>query len=422
MARGEFFDDKDTLSSREREEYHQERLRGIIHHAYDNAPAVKAKMDQAGVRPEHVRTVRDLEKIPVTKKDNLAQLQKESPFFGGFLAIPPETLDKIFLSPGPMYVPFKDSPFYRGQAPRGLHSIGFREGQRVITSFSYTFIAGHYVDFSLRCLGATVIPTGVGNTELQVQVMHTLQVAGFMGTPSFLMNIIKKAEEMGYDFRHDFNLQAVMLGAERYPPELRRVFEEDYGLATGESYGISEFGMPACQCRLGTGLHISPELLVEIVDPATGKQLGPWEVGEVVITPFNEVYPLIRYATGDLSVYTDEACPCGRTTPRLMGILGRVGDAVKVRAVFVHPRQLEDILSRFPEVARFQARVSREKARDMLTFVLETDPGTDRGKLSQSLQDAIKGMCSVTVDRIEFAAPGAIPEDRKTLVDERPWD
>jgi phenylacetate-CoA ligase len=407
MPPGEFFDEKDTLASGERAEYHRDRMCAIVHHAYDNAPAVKAKMDGAGVRPEHIRTVEDLEKIPVTKKDNLAQLQKESPFFGGFLAIPSEQLDKIFLSPGPMYVPFKDSPFYRGQAPRGLH---------------YSFIAGHYVDFSLRCLGATVVPTGVGNTELQVEVMHTLQVAGFMGTPSFLMNVIRKAEEMGYDFRRDFSLRAALVGAERYPPELRRVFEEDYGLATGESYGISEFGMPASQCPQNTGLHISPELLVEIVDPSTGKQLGPGEEGEVVVTPFNDIYPLIRYATGDLSVYTDEPCACGRTTPRLTGILGRVGDAVKVRAVFVHPSQLEGILSRFPEVACFQARVGRDKERDVLTFVLETTQGADREKLSQSLRDTIKGVCSVAVDRVEFADPGTIPEDRKTLVDERPWD
>ncbi len=413
----------ETMSRDKRQNYVNERIKWVVQYAYRNAPVVKAKLDEAGVTPEEIRTLSDLEKIPVTRKHELVELQKADPPLGGFLAVPIESLRRIYMSPGPIYEPQGFVPDAHHVA-KALYTAGFRKGDRVINTFTYHLVpAGHGIDGAIEVIGATVIPTGVGNTELQVQIMHDLKVNGICTTPSFLMTIINKAEEMGYDVRHDLSLKRAFFTAEMLPPSLRQVFEQDYGISTWQSYAISDVGFVAYECSQKLGMHVVDEVAVEITDPATGKQLGAGEVGEVVVTHFSEIYPLIRFGTGDLSSYSDEPCPCGRTSRQLAGVLGRVGDAVKVRGMFIYPQQIKEVVAKSLEISEYQAIVTRRGVRDEITFKIElADETIDRERISKQLQAGIRDICRLKADHIEFVAKGTIPKEHKAIVDERTWE
>lgn len=401
-----------------------ERLQSIIRHAYENAPGFRRIMEGAGLTPDDVQTVADLERVPVTSKDRLVELQQEDPPFGGFLAVPLSELTHIFMSPGPLYDPHAGEKTWIEGSAEAFRAAGFGPEDIVINTFSYHLVpAGLLLDEALRALGCTVVPTGVGNTDLQVKIMRDLGVTGYVGTPSFLMTLIQKAEEAGMDFKEEFTLQRALFTAEPYPPSLRQTFEGTYGLTTTQAYGTADVGLVAYECREASGLHFSDAVIIEIVDSATGRRLGPGEAGEVVVTTFNRTYPLIRFGTGDLSAYTDEPCACGRTSPRLVAIMGRVGDAVKVRGMFVHPNQLRAVAARFPAIAQIQGVVTRPEHRDEFTLRVElSDPSTNRDALVKELSAAVREICRVRADHIVFVEPGTISAEERLMVDERRWE
>jgi len=410
------------MPAKERKKYTDGRLREIVRYAYQNAPAIKEKMDEAGVKPVQIRTVKDLEKIPITRKDNFTALQKQNPPFGGFLGIPNGKLEKIFISPGPIYEP-QDAEEVIESGAEALYAAGFKKGDRVMVTLNYNMSpAGQRTDQILVKIGATAIPTGVGNTELQIQIMKDLKVTGYVGTPSFLMTLVKRAEELGYHFRNDFVLQHAWTMGEMLSSALRKSLEKDYGISVLQGYGTAELGLLGYECQECSGMHIPEEMIIEIVDPQTGREVEAGEIGEVVATPFNKIYPLIRFGTGDLSSITDEPCSCGRTSSRLTGILGRVGEEVKVRGMFIHPRQVGEAMAKFAQISNFQALVSRIGERDELTLNLELEDETvDRSKLSNDLAKIFQGICRVRADHIQFAIKGTIPKERKIILDERRW-
>jgi phenylacetate-CoA ligase len=427
----------ERMPSKERQKHLEERMREMISYAYNKAPAVKERFRKAGVKPEDIRTVKDLEKIPVLRKDDLIALQKADPPFGGYLAVPMDSLERIYQSPGPIYDPQRKRGFGAG----GGMGPDFGKGQIVVNTWSYHITpAGLGVDQLLRNMGFTVVPMGTGNTELQVQVMRDLKVNGFVGTPSFLKIIIDKAEEMGYNMKKDFNLKWAMVSGEMGGEPLRKLFQDKYGIFCmgGDAYATADVGTVATGCDKQSGMHITADAIVEIVDPITGKQLGAGEEGEVVVTPFDEVYPLIRFDTGDLSMMVDEPCGCGRTTPRLTKILGRSGEAVRVRGMFVHPKQSDEVIARFPDIRRYQLVVTRPEDRDEMVLRIELGVkhkeafklGTERAeihmpvereKLKNDLDKAFKDVCKVRFDRLEVVDSGVIPEDAKHIIDKRKY-
>jgi phenylacetate-CoA ligase len=257
--------------------------------------------------------------------------------------------------------------------------------------------------------------------------MYDLKVTGFVGTPTFLMNVIKRAEELGYKLARDFALRRSWFTGEMLPPSMRNTFEEEYGINTAQAYAVTEpGGAIAYECHQKSGMHIMDEYIVEIVDPETGKQLGPGEIGEIVVTPVhNKTWGLIRFGTGDMSSFTTESCSCGRTANRLTGVVGRTGDAIKVRGMFVVARQAEQAVMSFGQVARFQIVVSRSKHRDEMTLSVELaaeSQGEDKEKLGDALSRKVQDICRIKADRIEFVATGTIPEEHQTIVDERTWE
>jgi len=420
----EFFDELEAMPAEARREYQNERLSQTVDYAYHNAPAAKELFDKAGVSPAQIRTVKDLERLPITRKTDLIELQKAKPPYGGFLTISPENVDRVFISPGPIYEPIQHAGIK--WFAKSFWAAGFRKGDVVINTFTYHMSpAGILFHEAIRDCGATAIPMGTGNTETQIQTMYDLKVTGFVGTPTFLMTIIKQAEEMGYNFRRDFALQRAWFTGEMLPALLRKTLEEDYQIATAQAYAVTEpGGAIAYECRQKSGMHLMDEYIVEIADPETGKQLGPGAIGEIVVTPIhNKAWGLIRFGTGDMSSYITEACPCGRTSNRLVAIVGRTGDAIKVRGMFIVTKQAEQVVLGFEPISRFKIVVRRSDQRDEMTLKIELkDEAIDRKKLADDVNKKFQNQCRVKIDRIEFVEKGTIPEEHQKIVDERTWE
>lgn len=292
----------------------------------------------------------------------------------------------------------------------------------VLNAFSYHMVAaGLTFHGGLRNVGATVIPSGTSSSQLQVQLIRDLAITTYTGTPSFLMNIINRAEEMGYDFKRDFKVRRACFAAEPLAPSLREKLEREYAIDTYQMYGAIEVGDVSFECREKKGWHICEEVLVEIVDPTTGKNVPPGTLGEVVVTRFNNIFFLFRFGTGDLSRLIASPCPCGRTSFRLDGIAGRVGDAVKVRGLFITPSQLNKIKEKFDSI-KFQLLVSRTIHEDILTVKLEPkDTAIDTVSLEEKFRKYFKDACSVRIDRLEFLNPGALRDDDRIIVEQREW-
>ncbi|MFQ5997437.1 MAG: phenylacetate--CoA ligase family protein [Dehalococcoidales bacterium] len=422
----EYFDELETMSVEVRAKYLNQRLSQTVAHAYRHAPAVKNMLDKTRVSPDQIVTVKDLEKLPIIRKTDLIELQKKNPPYGGFLTISSEDVERIFLSPGPVYEPIQHAGIK--WFAKAFWAAGFRKGDVVINTFTYHLSpAGILFHEALRDCEATAIPMGTGNTEIQIQTMLDLKVTGFVGTPSFLMTLIKRSEEMGYNFQQDFFLQRAWFTGEPLAPSVRKTLEEDYKIDTYQAYAVTETGGAlAYECREKSGMHLMDEYVIEIVDPETGKQLGPGETGEVVVTPVhNKVWGLIRFGTGDLSSYTTEPCPCGRTANKLTGIAGRTSDAVKVRGMFVVARQAEQVCLSFEPVSRFQILVTRRQQRDEITLKVELKQEAsqeNKPKLASELNQKFQDSCRIKLDRIDFVKKGAISEEQPKIVDERTWE
>jgi phenylacetate-CoA ligase len=422
--KGDFFDDLEGMSASERERYQAKMLPKVLEHVYRNAPSAKEIFDRAGIKPSEIRTVKDLEKLPITRKGDLIELQRTTPPYGGFLAVAPEEVDRIFITPGPIYGPHQTEVI--SWFGKTIYAAGFRKGDIVINTPTYHMSpAGILFHEGARACGATVIPAGVGNTDAQIKTMLDLKVTGYTGMPSFLMTIIKRAEEMGHDFRRDFSLTRAWFTGEMLAPSMRKELEEQYGIDTYQCYAVTDLGgCIAYECSEKSGMHFMDEYCIEIVDPDSGTQLPPGEVGEIVATPItNPIWGLVRYGTGDLSAYVTEPCPCGRTAYRISGIVGRTADAVKIRGMFVIAKQAEQVLGEFEHIAQFQLIVGRSGERDELVLKVElADESVDEAQLSDLLIERFPQVCRVRPDRIECVTRGTIPQDRQTIVDERKWD
>ncbi|MCK5540408.1 MAG: AMP-binding protein, partial [Deltaproteobacteria bacterium] len=336
---GYYHEERETASAEAWQAYHDRRLRGLAKHAYQFAPAVTNLFDKAGVKPADISSVKDLERLPVTTKTQLAQLQAENPPFGGFLTVPINQLKRVFMSPGPIFDPQGKATEFWGWS-EGFYAAGFRPQDVVINTFGYQMTpAGLMFEESLLDVGCCVIPTGVGNTETQVKIMKELGVTGFVGMASYLRKIGEHAIVEGLDPKKDLSLEIGYVAAEILTDTLRSEVEEMFGMRLRQGYGTADCGCLAYECGERNGMHFTSNAYIEILDPRTREVMGPGEPGEVVVTLFNSIYPLIRFATGDLSAFTVEPCACGRTAPRLTKIMGRVDQVTKVKGMFVHPQQ-----------------------------------------------------------------------------------
>jgi phenylacetate-CoA ligase len=413
----------ETIPHKKRIEYLNRKLRGIVQYAYKNSQAFKNKMDSVGLKPRDIQTIKDLEKIPITKKTELMELQHKNPPFGGFEGVPITEMRRIFISPGPIYEPGEIEFDELGWA-QGMYAGGFRPGDIAINTFSYHMVpfALQMVDNSLHRIGCLSIPMGVGNTEQQVNALKNLKANAYCGTPGFLLNIAEKAEEMGLDLKKDINLRVGFVAAEMLPESLRSKLEEKFGMIIRQTYGTADVRCLGYECIKKNGMHVPDDKIVEILDPETGKQLGPGKTGEIVATTFNKVYPLTRFGTGDLSILTEVPCPCGRTSPRLIKILGRVDQATKVRGLFVHPGQAGEVVSKHAQIGNYQVRVTRKEHKDEMTFRIELkEEASQPEKLKEEIERSIRDVMKVR-GNVEFVPKGTIPEGARKIEDQRTWE
>jgi phenylacetate-CoA ligase len=421
--RGYYEESLETLPWQEKKKLLEERLQQALIFAFERAPAMRKKLEAAGAGPEDIRRLEDLQGLSITPKANLRQLQGAKPPFGGLLAVEPHELRRIYASPGPIFDPEgRQSDFWRLQ--HVFFNAGFRPGDRVLNTFSYHLTPGGLMcDDAFTEIGCTVIPGGVGNSETQLQLLKELQLNGYVGVPSFLQSLIERAEKEGWDFQRDFHLEIALTAGEMLTAAARQILEQRHGMLVRQFYATADVGAIAYECPEANGMHFAEHRIIEVVNPETGQQLGPGQAGEVVVTLLdNPVYPLIRFGTGDLSTYEESLCPCGRTSPRLMKLLGRVDQVTKVRGMFIHPSQVEEVIAAFKEIRMAQAVVERDKHRDRLTFrIALRDPLLASEELTSRVQDKIRSVLKLRAD-VAFVRETDIQEPQKRILDLRRWD
>jgi len=420
--RGYYDEALETMPAAKRAQAQREMLRETVLHAYEHAPATRKKMDEAGVRPGEVKDLADLRRIPLTRKADLKHLQKGEPPFGGLAAVTPRAMRRIYVSPGPTFDPEgRDATHWRWEKP--FIAAGFREGDIVQNTFMYHFSpAGLMFDEALLRIGCTVIPAGVGNTELQAQVMKELDVTGYVGTPSFLMTLLEKAKEMGYTSGDGLSLQVALVTGEMFPESLRARFSDEFGVEARQCYGTADVGSLGYECHVAKGMHVPDEILLEMLDPATGDPVPPGGIGEVVVTLPNRTYPLVRFATGDLSILSDDPCPCGRTSSRLLRLVGRVDQVTKVKGMFVHPEQVTQLAGKVAEVASAQFVVTRTDHDDRMEMrIVLKDPAAASDALADRIVEAARGITRLRGE-VRFIAANEVEEPEKKIIDKRKWD
>lgn len=420
--RGFYDEAQETMTPSVREAFERKILCDTVRHAYENAPATRRKMDDAGVKPVDVRVVSDLAKIPLTRKADLKTIQKSELPFGGLAAAPPRAMRRIYVSPGPTYDPEgREESHWRWE--KAFIAAGFRPGDIVQNTFMYHFSpAGLMFDEALIRIGCTVIPAGVGNTEMQAQVMRDLCVTGYVGTPSFLMTVLEKGKEMGIVPGNGLCLQVALVAAEMLPESLRRRFQEEFGIQVRQAYGTADAGSLGYECFEGQGMHIPDEIILELVDPVTEEPVGPGKIGEVVVTLPNETYPLVRFATGDLSVVTNESCPCGRTSARLLRIVGRIDQLTKVKGIFVHPEQVGQIEKKVPEVYALQLVITRVGHEDQMAIqVVLTGGATPSDEIRTRISETAREVTRLRGE-VVFVDEKDLSEKEKKIVDKRKWE
>lgn len=406
------------MSAGARERYQASWLSSLLEHAWTHAPGVRRRLEAAGLAPKDFRSTDDLARLPVIRKNAMPDLQKADPPFGGFCTVPVAKLRKIFMSPGPIFEPM--GPELSGfHAETGLFAGGFRPGDVVLNTFAYALTpAAHELDESLNLIGCAVVPTGVGQTEIQVGVAKSVGATGFVGTPSFLMTILAKAKEMGVG-RLPF--QVAQVGAEPFTESMRRELQDAHGIMARQGFGTADTGMLAYECAEASGMHLLEDAITQVCDPTTGEPLPNGQIGELVATVHNRTYPMIRFSSGDLTVITDEPCRCGRTSARMLGWRGRADEVTKVRGIFVHPRQVDEIVARVKGVERFQVVVDREGHNDTLTLRVQLASGVDAASISPTLEAAIRDVMKLR-GSVAVVPAGTIADNAKKVSDERKWD
>lgn len=406
----DYFDSLEIRCIKEREIEQMHALARQVEHAQKTAPAYTNLLQDLS---EPVNSRERLARLPLTRKSELNTHQQQNLPFGGLTGLSSPDLTHIFVSPGPIYEPTSmRNDFWN--FGRALFAAGFRRSETLQNCFSYHFTpAGAMVEAGARALGCTVIPAGTGNTELQVSTIADLRPAGYVGTPSFLKIILEKGDELDVDLS---SLKKALVSGEYLPPALRDSWQER-GIDCLQCYATADIGLIAYESPSREGLIVDERIILEIVRPGTGDPVPEGEVGELVVTSLNPDYPLIRFATGDLSAILPGESPCGRTNTRIKGWMGRADQTTKVRGMFVHPSQIATLLKRYPEVNKARLVVSRDNDLDQL--VLQCEASSAEENFADRLKGSIRDICKLRGD-VEFVTPNSLPNDGKVIDDQRP--
>jgi phenylacetate-CoA ligase len=408
-------------------------LKSLICRHYSFSPFYHDRMKEQKVHPDDIRELSDVTKLPFMFKGDLRDNYPNKIF-----TATQEELVRYHVSSGttgkPTVVGYtqKDIDNWSTSLARGLTAIGLGRGDVIQVSYGYgLFTGGLGMHYGAEFIGATVLPTSVGNTERQIELMQDLEVTAIACTPSYLLHIGEVAEKMGIDIRKDTQLKTGILGAEPWTEGMRTRIENWLGIKAYDIYGTSELSGPMfTECAEQNGFHVWSDIaLVEVIDPKTGEQLEPGEKGELTLTMLQkEALPMIRYRIGDISSVEDDTCPCGRTHPRIKRIQGRVDDMLIIRGINVFPSQVEYTLMSIPEVGQhFQIVIERTGALDNMLVKVELTRGsfsdkiTDLMQIRQQVEHRLRNALNVAVD-VELVEPGSLPRfegKSKKVIDKR---
>lgn len=396
------------------------RLRQVQEAAYQLAPAIKETFDRAGMVPADLKTVDDLSRLPVLKKESLVDLQQKRPPFGGLLAAKDEDIARIFVSPGPINEPsFRHDRDGHGFGT-AFAAAGLGPGDRVLNTWSYHLVpAGLLLDEGLRAAGATVIPAGTGGSELQAKLVIDLGVTCICASTAFFVTLAEAIEAMGPKLPGGWKVKSALLGGELGDwLGKRRRLEARYGIRTFAVYATADFGVIGFENGAQDGGYdIHHDRIVQICDPVSGAPLPEGEPGEIVVTTLTPGWPLIRFGTGDVAAAT--ATNADGTVKRIGMLQGRVGQAVKAREIFIYPRQLEDLAISIPGIGRAQAIVARPGQREEITLRLSLSPDADRVAVLGAVPARFTALSRLKADRIEVVSADDLPADAPFVVDRK---
>ena len=412
MTTRHYYDTYETRTPEIREAALFARLRDYLRTAM-RAPAIARILD--GFDPEAVTDRSALAALPLLRKSDLMAMQAESPPFGGLTPGAAGGYANVFASPGPIFepAPRRVDPF---RMARALFAAGVRYGDLVHNTFSYHFTpAGAMLEGGARAIGCAVFPAGVGQTELQVRAIARLRPNVYTGTPSFLNILLDKAAELDEDVS---SIRRGLVSGEALPPSLRTAIGER-GVSVLQCYATADVGLIAYESPALEGMILDEEVIVEIVRPGTGEPVPEGEVGEVVVTPLDPDYPLVRFATGDLSAVLPGPSPCGRTNTRIRGWMGRADQTTKVRGMFVHPSQVAEVVRRHAEIGRARLVVTSVDNQDVMTLHCESE-ASEPG-FAASVAATVREVCKLR-GKIELVAPGSLANDGKVIEDARTYE
>ena len=394
-------------------------LQSAVTHAKKNAPYYSKTL--ADVEPSQIESVQAFSALPVLRKADLLKLQATEPPLGGLLAVPFDQIRRIFQSPGPIYEPQgMQIDYFR--AVRALRAAGFESDDVVHNGFAYHATPGAWIlEGGLHEIGCTVFPAGVGQTEQQVQAMLHLRPNGYVGTPSFLKILIEKCLEQESP---SAIVSKALVSGEALTPSLRTWFAQ-HQIKVSQAYATAELGVIAYESLdPSEGLIVDEGVLVEIVEPGGSTPMPIGETGEVVVTHFGKEYPMIRFATGDLSAFDPESvsqpAACGRTNLRIKGWLGRADQTAKIRGMFVHPGQVAQMSARFPDIKKARVILTGHIGEDLMTLHCELVSGASSEGLALKVADAVRDVTRLRAD-VRFVEGGTLPDDGKLIEDARDY-
>jgi phenylacetate-CoA ligase len=405
------FDARETRDPDERERDLAARLPALV------AAALRAsgwRRHLGDVDPRAIDSRAALARLPVLRKGDLIGLQKRSPPFAELVPEAPAAFGRLFTSPGPIYEPEgRQDDAWR--SARGLFAAGFRGGDIVLNTFSYHLTPGGFIlDSGARALGCAVIPAGPGNTEQQLDIVEQLRPTGYSGTPDFLKILLDAAAASGRDVS---SIRKAVVSGAAFPPSLQADIKAR-GIDAYQLYATADVGLIAYETAARDGLVVNEDVLLEVVRPGTGDPVAPGEVGEVVITSFDEHHPWIRLALGDLTAVLPGTSACGRTNVRIRGWLGRADQTTKVKGMFVRPEQIAQIARRHPALGRIRLVVTRVGETDAMTLKAEAAERSDA--LAAAIGETLRAITKLG-GSVELVAPGTLPNDGKVIDDTRTY-
>jgi phenylacetate-CoA ligase len=417
-------EDLELISPEKLEEIRLQKMQKHLRFAHQNSLFYEREFNKAGFRPEEIKDLDDYrERVPFLSHMQMIRNQRANPPFGDFLTMRLKDVSRIYCSPGPLMMPFSagDMDSYINTTANGLYICGARRGDIVDITAAYQWhLAGTMMDTAFRRIGCAVVPGGAGMTRTHIGIMKRLGVSVMFAFPSFAMHLADTARKMGIDPATDLKLRLIILATEVYGKNDKTMLAEAFGADIREMYGGAETGFVAAECPYGGGMHCFTDSILEIVEPGTGRNVEAGYTGEIVTTDLSRrAMPVVRYRTGDLTegLITDP-CRCGRTSPRLMRIVGRTGEIERVKGVYMIPEIIDQIIRKHHGLAKYQIVIDRPRFQDRLTIRVETDSPNEGPIIKQKLIDDLRAVTQFTAE-IDLVPMGTIDQESPTVVNNR---